>query len=121
GERLAVIAAARTDSGVHARGQVVSFSTASALPAEAVWRACNARLPRDVALTAARDMPAGFHARWSAISRTYRYAVLNAPVACPLRRREQHHVPEALDLDRMRRGAQALVGTHDFRAFAGQL
>src|SRR5947208_12131528 len=120
GEPLRVIPAARTDAGVHARGQVVSLRTASSLRPEALLRACNARLPADVAVTEAREMPDGFNARRSARRRSYRYVIRNAPLPCPLRRREQCHVPAALDLEAMQRGADALLGTRDFRSFAGQ-
>ena len=121
GEPVRVTAAARTDSGVHARGQVVSFRTASRLAPEALLRACNARLPDDVLVTAVREQPPGFDARRSARRRSYRYSVWNAPLPCLWRRRYLHHVADTLDVAEMERASQTLVGTHDYRAFASEL
>ncbi len=71
--------AGRTDAGVHATGQVVSFRTASTLAVPDLVRALNAVLPEDVAVRSGREVPPGFHARFSARSRTYRYSIWNAP------------------------------------------
>jgi tRNA pseudouridine38-40 synthase len=121
GEVVRVTPAARTDAGVHARGQVVSFRSATRLEPATLQRACNALLPADLLATAAREMPAGFDARRSATGRRYRYTVWNAPLPCVWRRRYQHHVPHALDVDAMEAAAGGLVGMHDFRAFASDL
>jgi tRNA pseudouridine38-40 synthase len=120
-EPVRVTAAARTDTGVHAGGQVVSFRTASRLATDAVLRACNARLPDDVLVTAAREQPPGFDARRAARRRSYRYSVWNAPLPCLWRRRYLHHVADPLDVAEMDRASQRLVGTLDYRAFASEL
>jgi tRNA pseudouridine38-40 synthase len=121
GEPIRVTAAARTDSGVHARGQVVSFRTTSLLAPAALQRACNARLPDDVVVTDAREMPLDFDARRGACRRRYRYSVWNHPLPCVWRRHMVHHVRTPLDVMAMNQAAETLVGTHDFRAFVGGL
>src|SRR5437868_12196829 len=80
-ETVRVAGAGRTDAGGHATGQVVSFRTESALPTATIQRAVNARLPEDVAVSAVAEAPAGFHARYSAWGRGYRYTIWNAPEA----------------------------------------
>lgn len=120
-EAVRVQAAGRTDAGVHARGQVVTFATASLLPIEDIQRALNALLPADIAVGEAREAADGFHARFSAIRRTYRYTVLNTPVRSPLLRRNAWHVNGFLDVQAMHDAAQVLVGTHDFAAFGGPM
>lgn len=109
--------AGRTDAGVHARAQVAHFDT-GLTHADAVWvRALNAHLPRDIAVTAAREVADGFHARHSALSKHYRYRILNRPVRCPFRRGLCWFVPVDLDVEAMARAAGHLVGTHDFTSF----
>lgn len=117
GERVATVAAGRTDAGVHAEGQVVSFRTASRLPAAGILGGTNARLPEDVALRSAEDAEAGFHAQRDARGKHYRYRILNRRTPAPLRRRTAWRVPRALDRDRMAAAAAPLLGRHDFRAF----
>ena len=114
-----VAGAGRTDRGVHATGQVVSFRTASALPAAVLRRALNALLPADVAVLAADDAPPVFHARFSARSRAYRYTILNRPVRSPVERHFTYHVALPLGVEAMAEAVQALVGEHDFASFAG--
>lgn len=121
GEAVRVIAAGRTDAGVHALGQVVNFRTESALPAATVQRGLNALLPAAVAVRQAADVADDFHARYSALSRSYRYTILNAPLRSPLRRLTSYHVPAPLAVERMAQAAQALLGTHDFAAFGGPM
>jgi len=120
-EPVRLTPAARTDSGVHARGQVASFHTASRLRPADIGRACNALLPPDMLVTDVREMPADFDARRSAIGRRYRYAVWNALLPCLWQRRYQYHVAEPLDVEAMNTAASGLVGTHDYRAFASDL
>jgi len=106
--------AGRTDSGVHARAQAAHFDT-DAAHADDVWvRALNAHLPRDVAVTHAREVADTFHARHCALSKHYRYRILNRPVRCPFRRGLCWFVPVPLDAEAMDRAARHLVGTHDF-------
>lgn len=114
---ISVSAAGRTDRGVHARSQVVHFDTEAARPQSAWVRGVNALLPDSVAVLWAREVDAQFHARYSAIARTYRYELLNRPVrpALAAGRMGWFHLP--LDIERMREAARSLVGEHDFSAF----
>jgi tRNA pseudouridine38-40 synthase len=109
--------AGRTDAGVHALGQVASAEVTCTHDPAAILRGLNASLPADVRVVAIEDAPSGFHARFSARSKTYRYIIRNSPVASPFDRAFAWHLPEPLDDDRMRAAADALVGTHDFAAF----
>ena len=118
GERVGVVGAGRTDAGVHATGQVISFRSATRLPQATIERGLNALLPGDVGLSAVREVPDDFHARYSATARTYRYTIWNGRWPRPLLRRTAWWVPDPLDLDAMRRAAAAVVGRHDFSSFA---
>jgi len=117
GEPIGVTAAGRTDRGVHARAQVAHFDTGAARPETAWVRGVNAFLPESIAVLWARPVDAEFHARFSALSRTYRYRLINRPVRPALAARHAgwYHAP--LDVAAMRTGARALVGEHDFSAF----
>jgi tRNA pseudouridine38-40 synthase len=117
GEPVQVIGAGRTDAGVHALGQVAGLVTGSRIPAARFPAALNAHLPPDVRVVAAEDMPDGFHARYDATARTYRYEILNRPGPSALLRGLAHHVPEPLDVAAMGRAAAALAGRHDFVAY----
>jgi tRNA pseudouridine38-40 synthase len=117
GAPVSVHGAGRTDAGVHALGQVASVRLSSAHPIDSVARGLNACLPQDVRVLDVQEVPADFHARFSARSKTYRYLLRNASTSSPFERACVWHVPEALDLDGMRTAANALVGTHDFAAF----
>ncbi|TAK20261.1 MAG: tRNA pseudouridine(38-40) synthase TruA [Chloroflexota bacterium] len=119
GERIRVVAAGRTDAGVHASGQVISFTTESCLPAEIWVRALNARLPRSIAVREARDVPSGFHARFGALSRSYRYRIANGTSRGALCRQYRWHVPGRLDENQMAAAIRHLLGHHDFASFAG--
>ncbi|MPZ15107.1 MAG: tRNA pseudouridine(38-40) synthase TruA [Chloroflexi bacterium] len=114
---IRVTPAGRTDTGVHARGQVVSFQTVSRMPVVDLKRALNALVGEDVLVRSVADVPAGFDARRSARSRRYRYAIWNAPDRDVWHRRWTTHVEAALDADAMDTACQALVGRHDFAAF----
>jgi tRNA pseudouridine38-40 synthase len=117
---VSVTPAGRTDTGVHALGQVVSFQTAARLPAEAVSRALRARLPADIVALESCEAPAGFDARRWARSRSYRYTVLNRDRPSLWWRPYSLHLAESLDLARLRGAAAALVGRRDFTSFVGQ-
>ena len=119
GERVRVNLAGRTDTGVHAAGQVANFLTDSRLPVETFRRGLNALLPFDVAVTASAEADEDFHARFSAKARRYRYQVLHRSTRSPLHRRFAHHVSGELDLEKMREAATKLPGEHDFASFAG--
>jgi len=117
GGPITVSGAGRTDRGVHARGQVAHFDTGATRPDTAWVRGVNAFLPESVAVLWARPVEAEFHARFSAVARTYRYQLINRPVRPALAARYAgwYHAP--LDVDPMRLAARALLGEHDFSAF----
>lgn len=117
GERIRVIGAGRTDTGVHATGQGAHFDTTWNRPPEILQRALNAVLPTDIAIRALIQVPNDFSARYSAQSRTYRYTILNQAIRSPLAARYALVVPEPLDVAAMDAAAQCLVGKHDFSAF----
>lgn len=116
-ERVRVIAAGRTDAGVHALEQVAHFKTSCGLPAETLQRALNALLPHDIRILMAEEVDHGFHARFSAVAKRYEYRIWNHPVECPFSRRYSLWIPRSLDLEAMAQSALALSGEHDFSAF----
>lgn len=120
-ESLQLCAAGRTDSGVHASGQVVSFLTPKPLRAggEAALRlSVNALLPEDVRVLSLQAAPTGFSPRFDAVGKRYTYTVDNSPVCDPLLRRHAFHEHRSLDLPALRAAAAMLLGEHDFSAFA---
>lgn len=117
GEPAKVLAAGRTDTGVHAEGQVIAFDTEWRHSLEDLQRALNAVLPPDVAIWEVAEASPGFHPRYDARSRHYRYTVYNHPVRSPLARRTSMHEPHRLNVEAMRAAAQRVVGEHDFAAF----
>ncbi|MDB5057912.1 MAG: tRNA pseudouridine synthase [Chloroflexi bacterium] len=120
-ESLAVTGAGRTDAGVHAIGQVIHFRTASALPVETLQRAINACLSGAVRIRELLEADETFHARYSAVSREYRYLVENAAVPSALWRNRLHHVSHPLDVEAMDTAAVTLCGRHDFAAFGSPM
>lgn len=108
----------RTDAGVHALGQVASFRTQSALEAAEFQRALNALLPPTIRIVESEEVGPDFHARWSALGKTYRYRLYRGKVVPPFLWRYVLHYPFPLDEDRMREAAAHFVGVHDFSAFA---
>ena len=116
-ERIEVVCAGRTDTGVHASGQVVHFDTSSARSERGWILGANTNLPDDIAVTWAKEVGDSFHARYSAISRTYQYLILNRLQRSALYRRRAWWVYEPLDVAAMTKAAQALIGEHDFSAF----
>lgn len=117
GEEVALSAAARTDSGVHALGQVASFTTGRELPLKAYWMGLNKLLPRDIAVIDASHVPEGFNPRRHAQGKRYRYSIWNRRSPSPLRRRTHWEVFQPLDVELMRRAGAVLLGRHDFSAF----
>lgn len=116
-EKLRIVGAGRTDAGVHAQGQVIAFHTAWRHPVEELQRALNAVLPADIAVRELRPVAEGFHPRFDAASREYRYTIFNQPLRSPLARRLAYHFPLPLDVAAMNEAAGVLVGSHDFAAF----
>ncbi|MDQ3876233.1 MAG: tRNA pseudouridine(38-40) synthase TruA [Actinomycetota bacterium] len=109
--------AGRTDTGVHALGQVASVEVDGGPPAERVPAALNATLPDDVAVLAAEHAAPGFHARHSAESRTYRYRLFTRTTPSPFEARRSLWYPRPVDAAALARSADLLLGAHDFRAF----
>lgn len=120
GERRRVISASRTDAGVHARGQVVSFRTGSALSTHSFVGGLNHYLPNDIAVKAAYRINDAFNVRREAISREYSYYILNRPTRSPIREGFAYLVAGKLDIEAMNQACSTLVGEHDFASFAGR-
>jgi tRNA pseudouridine38-40 synthase len=118
GARVAVAAAGRTDTGVHALGQVASFALAPAWEPAALLRALNALLPADVRVLEAAACAEDFHARRHAIGKLYRYVLDTGPVQIPTRRRLAGHVPWTLDEAALQAAAALFLGRHDFASLA---
>lgn len=117
-ERVAVVAAGRTDAGVHALGQVISLELSRAIAPLDLQRAMNAMLSGEIRVLDAAEAPAGFHARKSALSKLYRYVLDTGPVQLPARRLFAGHVPFALDPAAVAELAALYVGRHDFASLA---
>jgi tRNA pseudouridine38-40 synthase len=118
GERRRVMAASRTDAGVHAKEQVVSFRTGSSLPTHNFVHGLNHYLPADIAVKAAYRVDDSFNVRRDALSREYSYYILNSPTRSPLREGFSYLVGSPLDVEAMNRASQVLIGEHDFASFA---
>ena len=119
GRRVVLHAAGRTDSGVHARGQCANFqSDHPSIPAEKFREAINTQLPLDLRVIHSREMPEGFHARYDAVSREYRYYLLHAEIIPPVLRNYCVRLKQQPDLAAWNRMAAALCGEHDFTTFA---
>jgi tRNA pseudouridine38-40 synthase len=118
GEALTVTGASRTDAGVHARGQVAHLSGAESLPDRALVHGTNHHLPEDVRVLEARSVARTFHARKSARRKLYSYRVVRADVLSPLDSLFAVRVDPGIDLKAMAQASEALVGEHDFSAFA---
>ena len=119
GEPIEVSGSGRTDAGVHARGQVANFHCASAMPAEEILSALRRYLPEDIGVYSCREVSERFHARLNAREKTYCYRIWNSDDPCVFQRRFVAVMPEELSLEQMRRGAEWLLGEHDFSAFCG--
>jgi tRNA pseudouridine38-40 synthase len=116
--RVAVLAAGRTDAGVHALGQVASFELPRGLPAGELQRALNGLLPADVRVLEAAEAPRGFHPRKDAVSKVYRYELDCGGVPLPQRRRTAAFIPSRLDEGAVREAAALYLGRHDFASLA---
>ncbi|BAE82305.1 tRNA pseudouridine(38-40) synthase TruA [Desulfitobacterium hafniense] len=117
-EEVTLNTAGRTDTGVHAAGQVVNFRTGARIPVDKIPKAFNSLLPRDIRILAAQEAAENFHARFSAKWKRYDYRIDNHPVADVFTRLYSLHEPVRLDWQRMQQGAQYLVGRHNFKAFS---
>ena len=119
-EPILIKAAGRTDAGVHALGQVISFTTSSRIPPENYRRALEPHLPPDIAVREAFYAPDDFHARFDAVDKTYQYKLLYSPLPDPTQRNTTWEFREKLDVDKMNEAAALLLGKHDFTSFKNQ-
>jgi len=117
-EQVSIICAGRTDSGVHALGQVVSLLTDNPIPDENLLRAANNVLPESISVTRCATVADGFHPCYDAVAKLYSYKIVNRGLRSPFLNRYAWLVPDPLDVDAMAQAAQALVGEHDFTSFA---
>lgn len=117
GEQVAVVGAGRTDTGVHATGQVIAFNLEWKHSLHELHRALNAKLPEDIVLRALSAASDDFHPRFDARIRTYNYHIYNANIRSPLLRIHSWHIIRPLDLKAMNQAAEAIIGVHDFATF----
>lgn len=117
GEGVKLISSGRTDSGVHALGQVANFKTESKMEGPVWKRALNSLLPEDITVLKSEDVETTFHSRFDAKSRVYSYIILNQEYRSAFLRNYAYHIPFPLDLDRMKRASSAILGEHDFSSF----
>ena len=117
GESILVIGASRTDSGVHAMGNVAVFDTETTIPAEKIAVALNQKLPEDIVIVKSEEVPLDFHPRYCDCSKTYEYHIINTQIPVPTKRLTSWFVSYQLDIDKMRQAAEYLVGEHDFISF----
>lgn len=118
GEKVNLAGSGRTDAGVHAAGQTANFKTSNVIPAANLARALNRLLPAAIRIFRAEDAPPGFHARYDAIAKVYRYRILRRAICPPYLARFVHHYPAELDVSGMEKAARILEGSHDFTSFA---
>lgn len=116
-EKIAVIGASRTDSGVHALGNVAVFDTDTRIPADKISFALNQRLPEDIRIQESKEVPTDFHPRHCNSRKTYEYKILNRRFAMPTERLYSHFVYMPLDVEKIKRAAEYIVGEHDFKSF----
>ncbi len=116
-EEIKVIGASRTDTGVHALGNIAVFDTEARMPAEKVSYALNQRLPEDIRIQKSQEVLSDFHPRHQNSRKTYEYRILNREFPQPIHRLYAHFTYVPLDVERMQRAADYLVGEHDFKSF----
>lgn len=112
-----IYAGGRTDTGVHAMGQVINFFTEKGISVRDLIRGLNSLLPGDIRVREAREVEGAFHARYSAKAKTYTYFILNRPYNSPFLERYVWHIPHLLDVPAMDKAAETIVGEYDFSAF----
>ncbi len=117
-EKVKITGSGRTDSGVHAMGQVANFLTETHMDPETLKKALNSTLPRDISIIKTQEVPNYFHAQFNSLSKVYEYRIFNKPYPPALQRNKVWHVSEKLDSEKMKKSAAYLEGTHDFSVFA---
>ena len=117
GEDILIIGASRTDSGVHAMGNVAVFDTETTIPPEKIAVALNQRLPEDIVIVKSEEVAEDFHPRYCDCSKIYEYHIINTRIPVPTKRHTNYFVSYVLDIEKMRKAASYLVGEHDFVSF----
>lgn len=117
GEEVELNASGRTDAGVHALGQVANFKTESDISLEKLVMALNANLKKSIVIKKAEEEKEDFHARLSCKEKTYRYIINNSKTGSAIYRSLEYHIPQRLDVEKMKKAISYFVGTHDFKAF----
>lgn len=117
GEDITVIGASRTDSGVHAMGNVAVFDTDTTIPPDRIAVSLNQRLPEDIVIVHSEEVPADFHPRYCDCSKTYEYHIINTRIPVPTKRLTNYFVSYKLNIENMKKAASYLVGEHDFVSF----
>ncbi|WP_461815754.1 tRNA pseudouridine(38-40) synthase TruA [Faecalimonas sp.] len=117
GENITVIGASRTDSGVHAMGNVAVFDTETTIPPERIAMAVNRILPEDIVVVKSEEVALDFHPRYCDCEKTYEYHIVNTRTLIPTKRLTNYFVSYELDIEKMRKGAAYLLGEHDFASF----
>ncbi len=116
-EQIPVMAASRTDAGVHAYGQVIGFKMKSGIPLEKLSLAMNGLLPTDIRIKEAREVDQDFHPRFQAIGKIYNYYLDNRNIQSVFQRNYAYHIPIKLDISNMKKSSKYLIGTNDFSSF----
>jgi tRNA pseudouridine38-40 synthase len=119
GRPVTLIGSGRTDAGVHALGQVANFRCDTGLSSEVFQRGINGIVQNDIVILSCERVEDGFHARYDAKSKTYRYRILNRLIPAAIGRQYAWHIRDALNIDAMRTAVSHIVGHHDFKAFEG--
>ena len=117
-EDIVIIGASRTDSGVHARGNIAVFDTETKIPPEKISLALNQSLPSDIKIVSSKEVEADFHPRHRDCTKTYEYTFLNSRYADPLKRLYAAYTYYELDIEKMKEASKFLIGEHDFTAFS---
>ena len=117
GESITINGAGRTDAGVHAHGQVISFNSHTYLSCDQLLKAVNSVLPRDMLVKTVSEVGPDFHARFLALAKTYSYRIYNSPLRPVFERQFVYHYRHPLDLEPMQDACATLIGRYDFRAF----
>ena len=119
GKKTPIMGASRTDTGVHALGNVAVFDTDMRMPGEKFSFALNQRLPEDIRIQKSEEVPLDFHPRYRESEKTYEYKILNRQFPIPTQRLYTHFTYVPLDIEKMREAGKYLVGEHDFKSFCG--
>lgn len=118
-EPVETIGASRTDAGVHALGNVAVFDTNARMPGEKIAYALNQRLPADIRIQMSKEVRADFHPRYQVSEKTYEYRILNRRFPVPTERFYSHFTYIPMDIGKMRKAGEYLLGEHDFKSFCG--